>query len=150
MHLGSIYLIVSDFNKSIAFYEKLLEIPLESGNNGRFVSFAFEGHRISLLNAHFDAENPDKVERKGEDAEVSSETLRDIANAPNTHKFAFNFWVEDLRAEYERVNGLNITECLTNIKYVYYFVPYYYFQLTDPDGNMIEVTGSYTPQEGEF
>ena len=91
MHLGSIYLIVNDFEKSIAFYEKLLKVPLESGNNGRFVSFAFEGHRISLLNAHFDVENPDKVERKGEDAEVSSETLRDIAIAPNTHKFVFNF-----------------------------------------------------------
>jgi len=150
MHLGSIYLIVNDFEKSIAFYEKLLEIPLESGNNGRFVSFAFEGHRISLLNAHFDAENPDKVERKGEDAEVSGETLRDIALAPNTHKFAFNFWVEDLRAEYKIVKDLNITENLTKIKYVCYVAPYYYFQLTDPDGNMIEVTGSYTPREGEF
>ncbi|MDR1000872.1 MAG: VOC family protein [Clostridiales bacterium] len=150
MHLGSIYLIVNDFGKSIAFYEKLLEIPLESGNNGRFVSFAFEGHRISLFNARFDAKNPDKVVRKGEDAEVSGETLRVIAAAPNTHKFAFNFWIEDLRAEYERVKGLNITENLTKIKYVYYVAPYYYFQLTDPDGNMIEVTGSYTPQNGEF
>jgi lactoylglutathione lyase len=25
-----------------------------------------------------------------------------------------------------------------------------YFQLTDPDGNIIEVTGSYAPEEGEF
>ena len=65
MHLGSIYLIVSDFERSIAFYEKLLEIPLESENNGRFVSFAFEGHRISLLNAHFDTANPEKVVRNG-------------------------------------------------------------------------------------
>ena len=150
MHLGSVYLIVNDFEKSIAFYEKLLETPLESGNNGRFVSFAFEGHRISLLNAHFDSENPDKVERKGEDSEVSGESLRDIALAPNTHKFVFNFWVEDLRAEYERLKGLNITENLTKIKYVRYVAPYYYFQLTDPDENMIEVTGSYTPQEDEF
>jgi hypothetical protein len=24
------------------------------------------------------------------------------------------------------------------------------YDLTDPDGNIIEVTGSYTPEEGEF
>lgn len=150
MHLGSIYLIVNDFEKSISFYEKLLEIPLESSINGRFVSFAFEGHCISLLNAHFDTEHPEKVARKGEDTEVSGETLHEIALAPNTHKFVFNFWTEDLRMEYERIKGLNITQCLTKIKYVCYVVPYYYFQLTDPDGNTIEVTGSYTPKEGGF
>ena len=150
MHLGSIYLIVNDFERSIAFYEKLLEIPLESENNGRFVSFTFEGYRISLLNAHFDTANPEKVVRKGEGAEVSGETLLDIAIAPNTHKFVFNFWVEDLQMEYERVKRLKFTENLTKIKYVCYVAPYYYFQLTDPDGNMIEVTGAYTPKKGEF
>ena len=150
MRLGSIYLIANDFEKSIAFYEKLLKVPLESGNNGKFVSFAFAESRISLLNAHFDVGNPDKVERKREDAEVSSETLRDIAIAPNTHKFVFNFWVEDLRAERKRVKGLSIAENLTKIKYVYYVAPYYYFQLTDPDWNMIEATGNYTPKAGEF
>ena len=64
--------------------------------------------------------------------------------------FVFNFWDEDLRAEYERVKGLNITENLSGINYICYVTPYYYFQLTDPDGNIIEVTGSYTPEEGEF
>ena len=150
MHLGSIYLIVDDFEKSIAFYEKLLDMPLTSENNGRFASFVFEGHCISILNAHFDAENPGKVERKGETAEVSGETLRDIALAPNTHKFVFNFWDENLRAEYERVKNLNITENISKIKYICYVAPYYYFQLTDPDGNIIEVTGGYTPDDGEF
>lgn len=32
MHLGSIYLIVNDFNKSIKFYEKLLQIPVTRKN----------------------------------------------------------------------------------------------------------------------
>ena len=150
MHLGSIYLIVDDFEKSIAFYEKLLDMPLTSENNGRFASFVFEGHCISIMNGHFDAQNPEKVERKGETAEVSGETLRDIALAPNTHKFVFNFWDENLRSEYERVKNLNITENISKIKYVCYTAPYYYFQLADPDGNIIEVTGGYTPDNGEF
>jgi len=149
MHLGSVYLIVNDFEKSIAFYEKLLEIPLTSENNGRFASFDFEGHRISILNGHFDMEHSDKVVRKGSTTDSAAD-LRAIALAPNTHKFVFNFWDEDLRAEYERVKGLNITENLSGINYICYVTPYYYFQLTDPDGNIIEVTGSYTPEEGEF
>ena len=149
MHLGSVYLIVNDFAKSIAFYEKLLEIPLGAENNGRFVSFSFEGHRISLLNAHFDAENPEKVVRKGEAPDFGT-PLGEIALAPNTQKFVFNFWVEDLRAEYERIRTLGITDHLSGILYVCYVAPYYYFPLTDPDGNMIEVTGAYVPEEGEF
>ncbi|GFP76518.1 hypothetical protein bsdtw1_02621 [Clostridium fungisolvens] len=36
MHLGSIYLIVDDFNKSIKFYEKLLQIPVTRKNMDRF------------------------------------------------------------------------------------------------------------------
>ncbi len=149
MHLGSIYLIVNDFEKTINFYEKLLEMPVTSKNMSRFAQFIFEGHNISIMNGHFDAENPDKVVHKGERSD-SVDSLRDIALAPNTHKFVLNFWDEDLRSEYERVKGLNITDYITKIKYVYNVSPYYYFQLTDPDGNAIEVTGAYTPEAGEF
>lgn len=58
-----------------------------------------------------------------------------------------NFWDEDLQKEHERVKGLTISETLTNIKYVYNVSPYYYFQMTDPDGNIIEVTGTYNPKD---
>ncbi len=72
MHLSSVYLIVNDFEKSIAFYEKLVEIPVTGRNMDRFAMFSFEGKCIS------------------------------------------------------------------------------HFQLDDPDGNIIEVTGDYTPKKGEF
>lgn len=149
MHLGSIYLIVNDFEKSIAFYEKLLEMPVTSRNMSRFAQFIFEGHNISIMNGHFDTDHPDKVVHKGEYTD-SVDGLKDIALAPNTHKFVLNFWDEDLQKEHERVKGLNISETLTNIKYVCNVSPYYYFQMTDPDGNVIEVTGAYTPKDGEF
>lgn len=149
VHLGSIYLVVNDFEKSIAFYEKLLEMPVTSMNMTRFAQFAFEGHNISIMNAHFDTDHPDKVVHKG-DYTDSVDALKDIALAPNTHKFVLNFWDENLRGEYERVKSLSISETLTKIKYVCNVSPYYYFQLTDPDDNVIEVTGAYTPQDGEF
>ena len=149
MHLGSIYLVVNDFEKSIGFYENLLEIPVTFRNMDRFAEFEFEGHCISLLNAHFDAENPEKIVTKGVDTD-SSDNLRATALAPNTHKFALNFWTEDLRTEYERIKELDMTEKLSKITYICCVAPYYSFQLSDPDGNVIEVNGSYTPKEGEF
>ncbi|HHD2754126.1 TPA: hypothetical protein ACOTG0_002972 [Clostridium perfringens] len=41
MHLGSIYLIVKNFNTSINFYEKLLEMKVTSKNMERFAQFEF-------------------------------------------------------------------------------------------------------------
>ena len=149
MHLGSIYLIVNDFEKSIAFYEKLLEMPVSSRNMDRFAQFIFDGQNISLMNGHFDIKNPDKVVHKGEYNDFFDD-LHSIALAPNTNKFVLNFWDEDLRAEYKRVKNLNITENISKIKYVCNVSPYYFFQLTDPDENIIEITGSYTPKKGEF
>lgn len=73
-----------------------------------------------------------------------------IALAPNTHKFVLNFWTEDLQKELERLRTLDITANFTKIKYVCNVAPYYYFQFSDPDGNIVEVSGDYTPKEGEF
>ena len=66
MHLGSIYLIVRDFKRSIAFYEKLLEMKVSSQNMERFAQFEFDGKNISIMNAYFDNNNPDLTEHRGE------------------------------------------------------------------------------------
>lgn len=149
MHLGSVYLIVNDFEKSILFYEKLLQIPVTKRNMSRFAMFDFDGKCIALMNGHFDAENPDKVIHKGEYSKYFDD-MEAIALTPNSRKMVLNFWDEDLLREYERVKELEITDNLTKIRYVCNVSPYYFFQLTDPDGNIIEVTGDYTPRDGEF
>jgi lactoylglutathione lyase len=149
MHLGSIYLVVKEFEKSLEFYEKLLEMPVSKMNMNRFAMFNFEGNCIALMNGLFDSHHPDKVERKGEFNEYFDD-LKQIANLPNSRKAVLNFWDEDLKEEYRRIKELNISDKLTSIKYICNVSPYYYFQLTDPDGNIIEVTGEYVPDEGEF
>lgn len=149
MHLGSIYLIVNNFEKSIKFYEKLLQVPVTRRNMDRFAIFEFEGKCISIMNGHFDINNPDKVIYKGE-YYADFDNMHEIALAPNTHKFVMNFWDEDLRKEHKRIKDLKISDNLTKIKYVCNVSPYYYFQFDDPDGNIIEVTGNYTPQADEF
>jgi predicted enzyme related to lactoylglutathione lyase len=149
MHLGCIYLVVNDFEKSIKFYEQILQIPVTKRNMDRFAMFCFEEKCISIMNGHFDSSNPDKVVHKGEYSNYFDDLVT-MALAPNTHKFVLNFWDEDLKKEYERVKSLDIAEKITGIKYVCNVAPYYFFQFIDPDGNIIEVTGEYEPSEGEF
>lgn len=149
MHLGSIYLIVKDFYKSIEFYEKILEMKVSKQNMDRFAMFEFEGNCIAIMNGYFDSNNPDKVVHKGEYKKYFDD-LVEIAEMGNSRKIVLNFWTEDLRKEYSRVKQLNISDNITKIKYVCNVSPYYFFQMTDPDGNIIEVTGSYLPDEGEF
>ena len=149
MHLGSVYLIVKDFNKSINFYEKLLEMKVSKQNMDRFAMFDFEGKCIAIMSGYFDTLNSDKVVHKGEYIPYFDD-LKRIAEMPNSRKVVLNFWDEDLRQEYMRVKQLNISDKITKIKYVCNVCPYYYFQMTDPDGNIIEVTGEYIPEEGEF
>lgn len=117
MHLGSVYLIVNDFQKSIDFYKKILQMPVSAQNMDRFAMFSFEGTCIALMNGHFDTDNPDKVVHKGEYSKFFDD-MKSMAKAPNTHKFVLNFWDDDLQKEYERIKGLNITDNLTKIKYV--------------------------------
>jgi len=147
MNLGTVYLIVNDFEEYVEFYEKLLGMPVSSRNMDRFAQF--NGKNISIMNGHFDAEHPDKIVRKGGYDELFDD-FRSKALAQNTHKFVLNFWVEDLQKEYERIRSLNLSKNLSKIKYIKNVSPYYYFCLTDPDGNIIEVTGNYSPKEGEF
>lgn len=147
MHLGSIYLIVKDFEKSLDFYEKLLEIPVSRRNMDRFAQFIFEGHTLSLRNGFFDRDNPDKVIRKG----VYESEFDDMvckAVSPNTHKFVINLWVDDLEKEYDRISRLDISNQVTKVKYINAGQPYYYFQLKDPDDNIIEINGNYSMQIG--
>lgn len=145
MHLGSIYLIVRDFNKSINFYEQLLDMKVTSKNMERFAQFEFEGHNISIMNGYFDIENPKLTVHKGKYVE-KFDNLAAIADAENTNKFVLNFWVEDLEKEYQRIINLKISSLVTEIKYVNNVMPYYYFQVADPDDNVIEITGQYTPE----
>lgn len=122
LHLGSIYLIVKDFEKSVDFYEKFLGIKVDDRcrSSNRFVEFHFDDKCISLMN--------------------ESNLIGHCTDLNSAYKFVQNYWVEDLIAEYERVKKLDIG-AVTEIREAY--PTYNYFHLTDPDNNIIEVTGGY-------
>lgn len=126
LHLGSVYLVVKDFEKSVAFYEKFFGCNANnrcrSGN--KFIEFYIDGKCISLMN------------------ESNIEGHCTILDSP--YKFVQNYWVEDLKLEYERVKALEIGK-VTSILEAY--PTYSYFHLYDPDNNIIEITGGYHMSE---
>ena len=126
LHLGSIYLVVKDFERSVAFYEKFLGMSVSdrcrSGN--KFVEFFIDNKCLALMN---------------EDNIIGHATDPD-----SPYKFVQNYWVEDLMTEYRRVNDLKIG-AVTEIREAY--PGYRYFHLFDPDNNVIEITGGYDMKE---
>ena len=118
LHLGSIYLIARDFERSIAFYEKLLSMPVSTRNCGnKFAEFFFDNKCLALMN---------------------EDNLPGHHYVDGDYKFVLNFWVEDLRREYDRLKGLGIGP-MTEIGKVH--EGYYYFSICDPDNNVCEITG---------
>ena len=121
LHLGSVYLIVKEFEKSIKFYEKLLSMKVSTRNCGnRFAEFYFDNKCLALMNQY---------NLPGHNCSNNGD-----------YKFVLNFWVEDLLLEYKRLKCLNIGKVSEIIKV---HDSYYYIHLKDPDDNVIEITGSY-------
>ena len=117
------YLIVKNFERAIDFYEKLFCIRVSTIGANRFGQFFLDGICFSIMSeAHL----------PGHDYSGCGD-----------HKFALNFWIASLSAEHERIKGLNIGRMTEIIKAN---AKYYFFNLYDPDGNVIEITGHYVPK----
>ena len=50
MNLGTVYLIVNDFEEYVEFMKRLLGMPVSSRNMDRFAQF--NGKNISIMNGH--------------------------------------------------------------------------------------------------
>jgi catechol 2,3-dioxygenase-like lactoylglutathione lyase family enzyme len=142
LDLGSTYLIVKNFEKSITFYEALLEMKVSAHRFNRWAQFNFNGNCIALFNPKYDED----IINQGENLEVHyNKEYLEYRKSKDTHygnNFVFNFYIDDLNTEYERIKELNIGK-MTEIMYLNISSPYYHFLLEDPDGNTIEITGQY-------
>ena len=142
LHLGSTYLIVKNMEKSINFYQKLLQMRPTAKNFDRWAQFDFENKCIALYSDAFDKrtiELGDNLEQHYDTRYLHYYKERKINYGNN---IVLNFWIEDLKKEHERIEKLNIGT-LSEIMFLNIASPYYFFILEDPDGNTIEITGGY-------
>ena len=117
-----IYLVVKDFKRSIHFYEQLLERRATMVGMNRFAQFRFNGNCVlSIMN----------------EKHLSADEIP-VATAP--HKFVLNLGTNDLGGQFERISQLKIGP-YTDISSLH--PTYYFFNLVDPDYNLIEITGEY-------
>ena len=137
MVLGTTYIFVKDIKKSLGFYSILFqENPLYS-NDDRWVQFS---NKIALYNKAYDA----KIIGKKPSERFNQAYIDDFyknKGVPKNNLVVFNFEVEDLKREYERLKKANIGE-ISELMYVNVHMPYWYFNIIDPDGNTLEITGN--------
>ncbi|MDE6520150.1 MAG: VOC family protein [Ruminococcus sp.] len=138
MKLCTIYIMVNDIEKSVDFYKQLLQEEPLYNNDNRWVQFS---NYIALYNYCYDK----KIIESKSSINFNQAYIEDFNKSkgnPKNDIVVFNFEVEDLKKEYQRLKNLNIGE-VSDLMYVNIHMPYWYFNITDPDGNVIEITGQY-------
>ena len=138
MVLGTTYIYVSDIKKSIDFYSKLLQEPPLKENDDRWVQFS---NKIALYNRAYDAKIID-TNASDRFNQAYIEDFNKDTGIPKNNLVVFNFEVDDLKSEYQRLKSLNIGK-VSALMYVNVHMPYWYFNILDPDGNTLEITGNY-------
>ena len=141
--LGTTYLIVKDMQKSIVFYEKLLNRKVTHQNQDRWAQFDFAGSSISLYNPAFDQKQIQQAQNLSQ--KYNQAYLNYIQNTPIIYgnNIVLNFFIDNLAKEYQRLKKLNLAP-LSDILFINIAAPYYCFILHDPDGNQIEIAGNHT------
>ena len=138
MKLISAYIETEDFNKSINFYKKVLQIELIVFCENRWVEFEL-GNKIALYNKKFDEQ---KIKDNSNIEENYNKAYIDDFNSKKSDKknniVTFNFYTENFKDEYERIKKLKICD-VSEVMYVNIVEPYYYFNVSDPDGNLLEI-----------
>ena len=140
MKLGTTYICVDDMEKSFKFYKLLLQKEPLYCNDDRWIAFDC-GNQIALYNKKYD----ENLLKNSSEIHFNQAYIDDFHKEDGCKKnniVIFNFEVENLKREYERIKALNIGE-VSEIMYVNVHMPYYNFNVIDPDGNILEITGNY-------
>lgn len=138
MELISTYIETENFNKSINFYKKILQIEPIVFCENRWVEFEV-GNKIALYNKKFDEQ---KIKDNSNIQENYNKAYIDDFNSKKSdiknNIVTFNFYTENLKDEYERIKKLKICD-VSEVMYVNIVEPYYYFNISNPDGNLLEI-----------
>ncbi len=138
MRLGTFYIKTKDIKRSVRFYGKLLQEEPLFRNGDRWVQF---GNFIALYDPSYDKELIGDTASERFNRAYIDDFRRDVGEREN-NIIVINLVADDLNEEYKRLKELNIGS-VSELMYVNVFMPYWYFNITDPDGNTIEITGKY-------
>ena len=138
IRLGTTYICVKNMEKSINFYKLLLQQDPIYMNEERWVTFKC-GQTVSLYNKEYDQKIIENHKYFNQ-AYIDDFFIEDDEKKNNI--MILNFEVDNLKAEYERLLSLNIGE-VSKLMYVNVHMPYWYFNIKDPDGNILEITGHF-------
>lgn len=145
MKLGTTYICVSDFEKSLNFYQLLLQQKPLYCNEDRWATFAC-GNTFSLYNEEYDKRFIKENDYKNHFNQPYLDILSSKEDVKKNNLIVLNFEVDDLKAEYQRIKELKIGE-VSKLLFVNIHHPYWYFNIIDPDGNVIEITGFYVKKQ---
>ncbi|WP_416326364.1 VOC family protein [[Eubacterium] hominis] len=143
MKLETTYICVEDMEASVDFYQALLQQEPIVCNDDRWVEFDC-GNSIALYNKKYD----EKLLKTSDKVHFNQAYMKDFYENEDPKRnniMILNFVVDDLKAEYERMKHLNLE--VSEIMYVNVHMPYYYFNVIDPDHNVLEITGRYTNKD---
>ncbi len=140
--LDGVYLYVEDLERAIFFYESFLGTKVKHRYEDRWAEFSDKkkGFKLSLFNPFYDQEIIESRDyRKYFDDNYKDFFLKELAQLKIKHHNAvLRLYTEDILAEYERIEALR-PMMITSLMRVKYSAPYRFFQLSDPDGNILEV-----------
>lgn len=119
------YVRVTDMDRAIKFYEKLLGVKIKMRYKDRWVTVLDD---FGLYRPGFDKKHGIEMTNIERDIKLGNNSI-------------IVFHSSDIEADYKRVKKLPITE-ISNIAELNLIAHYKFFHFKDPDGNMIEI-GQY-------
>jgi lactoylglutathione lyase len=143
LDLSSTYLLVKDVDRSIKFYSKLLDVKPSEKKRGCWARFDFNDLSIALYSETYDYKDIAKaLGLNKRDCKAYFEGLNKYKTIVGSESI-FHFHAENLNEEYARVLSLDIGE-VSDIIFMDSANPDHFFTVTDPDGNLMDISGKYT------
>mgnify|MGYP003306335452 FL=1 len=138
MELVCTYIESENFEKSVEFYKKVLQIEPNEFCTNRWVEFEC-GNKLSIYNRKYDEGKINNINYN----EAYIKDFNKLKSEKKNNIVTFNFYTDNLKEEYTRIQNLNLGQ-VSEIMYVNIVEPYFYFNISDPDGNILEIcSGNY-------
>lgn len=137
MEFCSTYIETNKFDEVVEFYEKLTQKKGTVYTKNRWVEFEL-GNKLSIYNRKFDESLINSGDTEGRlDMNYASYFTFD-GEARRNNSIVLNFFTPNLTEEHDRIKKLRIGR-VSEIMFVNFTAPYYFFNVYDPDGNTIEI-----------